>query len=343
MLFLPDKLLESAMYTAAALLYPNALATSVTLPMEILQAAGQMASVRQRGKPQVKLLLAAPDLRPISLFSGIGLRPDLVYEELPPLDLLILPAIWRNPLPVVREAGPLLAQLQHHAASGTRLCSVGTASCLLAEAGLLDQRPATTHWNYFERFSKRYPQVQLKTRHLITQSDNIYCVGSVNSIADLMVHIVEEWFGSGIARAVENQFSPEIRRPFSAAAYQNEPESSHHDETVLEAQQWLQKHLGGPAAIGDLAHHLGVSSRTLNRRFRQATGLSPQAYLQRLRVAEGKDLLRHSNLPVSDIAWRVGLQDASHFSRLFRQHVGITPLRYREAVRGKLFAPSDLE
>ena len=85
------------------------------------------------------------------------------------------------------------------------------------------------------------------------------------------------------------------------------------------------------------------SARIYGLRFRQATGFSPQAYLQSLRVAEGKDLLRHSNLPVSDIAWRVGLHDASHFSRLFRQQVGMTPLRYREAVRGKLFAPSDLE
>jgi transcriptional regulator GlxA family with amidase domain len=181
--------------------------------------------------------------------------------------------------------------------------------------------------------------VQLKTRHLITQSDNIYCVGSVNSIADLMVHIVEEWYGSRIARAVENQFSPEIRQPFSAAAYQNEAQSSHHDESVIEAQQWLQDNLSNPISIAGLAGHLGVSSRTLNRRFQQATGFRPQAYLQSLRIAQGKDLLRHSNLAVSEIAWQVGLQDVSHFSRLFRQHVGMTPLSYREAVRGKLFAP----
>lgn len=87
---------------------------------------------------------------------------------------------------------------------------MGTGSYLLAEAGLLDGKPATTHWNYFEQFSQRYPAVDLKSRHLITQSDNIYCVGSVNSIADLMVHMVEEWFGSRIARAVENQFSPAV-------------------------------------------------------------------------------------------------------------------------------------
>jgi transcriptional regulator GlxA family with amidase domain len=156
-----------------------------------------------------------------------------------------------------------------------------------------------------------------------------------------MIHLVEEWFGSRIARAVENQFSPEIRRSFSGAAYQEEPLTSHHDETVLEAQEWLQEHLSTPITLASLAEHLGLSVRTLNRRFRQATGLSPQAYLQTLRVALAKDLLRHSNLPVNDIAWQTGLQDVSYFGQLFRRHAGMNPLAYRQAVRGKLFAPQD--
>lgn len=333
------------MYTAAAMLYPDALATSLTLPMEILQAASQTASVASRGAPQVEFLLAAPGRDLLQLGSGLKLQPDITYAELPPLDLLLLPAIWRNPLPTIRAARDWRDQLRDLAATDTRICSVGTGSCLLAEAGLLTGRPATTHWNYFESFVRRYPEVELKTRHLITQSDNIYCVGSVNSIADLMVHIVEEWFGSRVARAVENQFSPEIRRPFSAAAYQNEADSSHHDEIVIEAQQWLQEHLHSPISMERLARHLGLTSRTLNRRFRQATGMSPLGYLQSLRIAAARDLLRHSNLSVSDIAWQLGLQDVSYFSQLFRRHCGMSPLRYREAVRGKLFDPGlhDLE
>jgi transcriptional regulator GlxA family with amidase domain len=327
------------MYTVAAILYPDALATSITLPMEILQAASQMVSVRRRAEGQVRFLLAAPDGKPIRLSSGITLKPDIAYHELPPLDLLLLPAIWRNPLSTINASGPWLGQLSALNSSDTKICSVGTASCLLAEAGLLNGRPATTHWNYFEKFTRRYPAVQLKTRHLITQSDNIYCVGSVNSIADLMVHIVEDWFGSRIARAVENQFSPEIRQSFRDAAYQNEPQSTHHDELVLEAQLWLQSNLGESISIAALAGHLGLSSRTLNRRFHAATGLSPMGYLQSLRITEARDLLRHSNLSVSEVSWQVGLNDTSYFSKLFREQVGMPPLQYRSAVRGKLFAP----
>ena len=327
------------MYQIAALLYPRALATSITLPLEIVRAAAQIAQVRSRLAPGVSHALAAADLQPVRLFGGLTLTPDLHYNDLPPLDLLIIPAIWRNPATVIKGARPWLGQLAKIAASGTRVCAVGTGTFLLAEAGLLDGKPATTHWNYLDRFANDYPRVQLKSRHLITQADNIYCVGSVNSIADLMVHVVEEWYGSGVARSVENQFSPEIRRPFRAAAYQTEGEQSHHDETVLEAQQWLQERLSRNPGVQAAADELGVSARTLNRRFRQATGLSPQAWLQRARVQQAKELLRHSNLSLAEVAWQLGLQDVSHFGKLFREQVGMTPGAYREAVRGKLFVP----
>ncbi|MEZ5572584.1 MAG: helix-turn-helix domain-containing protein [Halioglobus sp.] len=328
------------MHTAAAILYPQALATSITLPMEILQAASQMASVHDSHTSPVRFLLAAPERAALMLGSGIILQPDVALAELPALDLLLLPAIWRNPLPVVAAAQAWLPLLREHAATGTRICSVGTGSFLLAEAGLLADKAATTHWNYFEQFARRYPNVDLKSRHLITQSDNIYCVGSVNSIADLMVHVVEDWFGSRIARAVENQFSPEIRRSFRAAAYQNEADSSHHDEVVAQAQQWLQTHLSSPVAMTNLAALLQLSPRTLNRRFKRATGVTPLSYLQGLRINAAKELLRHSNLPVGDIAWQLGIADISYFSQLFRRHCGMSPLQYRAAVRGKLFAPA---
>ena len=139
-----------------------------------------------------------------------------------------------------------------------------------------------------------------------------------------------------------DQFSPEIRRSFQAAAYQNEADSSHRDELVDDAQQWLQSHIAKPVSIGDLAKKLKLSPRTLNRRFRRATGMTPLAYLQSLRIANAKDLLRHSNLSVGDIAWQIGLHDVSYFSQLFKRHSGISPLQYREAVRGKLFDPGPL-
>lgn len=326
------------MRTVAAVIYPDALATSITLPMEILQAGSQMAAANKHSsRAEVDFILTAPSINTIKLTSGISLTPNFILDELPPLDLLLLPAIWRNPQPTINAARGWLDSLRELASRGTRICGVGTASYLLAEAGLLNGKPATTHWNYFRQFARRYPDVELKSQHLITESDGIYCVGSVNSVADVMVHIIEEWFGSRISQAIENQFSPEIRLPFRRTAYQSEVDSSHPDELVLEAQEWLREHLDQPIKISDLAAYVKLSSRNLNRRFKSATGSSPQAYLQNQRISNAKDLLRHSNLSISEIAWKVGLQDAGYFSRLFRQHCETSPLQYREMVRGKLF------
>lgn len=326
------------MRTVAAVIYPDALASSITLPMEILQAGSQMAAANKHSsQAEVNFILTAPTKKEIKLTSGISLKPDIKLDELPPLDLLLLPAIWRNPQPTVNAAKGWLGSLRSLAEYGTRICGVGTASYLLAEAGLLNGKPATTHWNYFRQFAKRYPDVELKSRHLITECDGVYCVGSVNSVADLMVHFIDEWFGSRISRAIENQFSPEIRLPFRRTVYQSEVDSSHPDELVLDAQQWLRAHIEQPIKISDLAAYVKLSSRNLNRRFKSATGYSPLAYLQNQRIIGAKELLRHSNLAISEIAWKVGLQDAGYFSRLFRQRCEITPLRYREMVRGKLF------
>jgi transcriptional regulator GlxA family with amidase domain len=216
---------------------------------------------------------------------------------------------------------------------------VGTGSCFPAAAGLLDGRAATTHWHYFDEFTARYPEVQLKRRHLITQSDNIYCAGSVNSGADLMIHLVEEWFGPRIARQIESQFSPEIRRPFRAHAYQSMGDSAHHDELVLTAQQSLQDRLHEQISMTELAEELRCSPRTLTRRFRSAVGQTPGAYLRGQRLTAARELLRTTNLSVGEVAWRVGLHDVSYFTALFQKHTGQTPGRYRKSVRGKLFHP----
>lgn len=324
--------------TIAAILYPDVLATSLTLPMEIFHAAGQMLQ-RESDNPSIHFILASEDGQAITAASGLPMHAHCCWSDIAQADLVILPAIWRNPLRGLRHTNNLTPLLHHWQAQDTILCSVGSASFVLAQAGLLKGKAATTHWQYFSLFARRYPDVLLKRRHLITQADNLYCTGSVNSIADFAVHIVQQWYGQAIARALENQFSPEIRHPFNATAYRSTIHSSHHDELVYLVQNRLQEQIISPPTIAAMAKDLNISHRTLNRRFRDATGLSPQSYLQTLRISTAKDLLRHSNLSISEIAWQVGLQDTSYFARLFHRHCGISPLAYRKAVRGKRFVP----
>jgi len=327
------------MKRVVAALYPRTLATSLALPMDVLRAASQAASTRHRGQPQLEFLIAATSTQPVTTVGGLKVQADISLAEIGACDMLLLPAMWRNPQPILQQQRQWLPVLRSLAEAGTTICSVGTASCFLAEAGLLQDRAAATHWNYFEEFQRHYPQVKLKRHHLITQSGNLYCAGSVNSIADLMIHIVEDWFGSRIARAVESQFSPEIRRPFRAHAYQSGDNALHQDELVLTAQHWLQDQLHESISLSQLAARLDCSPRTLNRRFKATTGQTPSQYLRQQRLAVAAELLRATNLSVGEIAWQVGLHDVSYFTALFKKQRGQTPAKYRLSVRGKLFNP----
>jgi transcriptional regulator GlxA family with amidase domain len=270
--------------------------------------------------------------------GGIAIKPSCHYQQLHDIDLLILPALWRNPIPVVRRHQEISQLLKQADAGNTQILSVGTSSCFLAAAGLLDHKPATTHWYFMDAFAEHYPKVKLQRRHLITRSDNLYCVGSVNSVADLMIYFIEQFYSADIAREVESHFSPEIRRGYEEQSFTAGKVSSHGDESIIQAQQWLQDNYRQPLNSQQLAAICGLTVRSFNRRFKAATERTPGQYLaqQRLRVA--KELLRESNLAVAEIAYQVGYQDGSHFSRLFKKLLGQTPKQYRDTVRGKLFS-----
>lgn len=330
-----------AMQRVIIALYPSVLASSISLPMELLRAADNIQQARSSKlgirKGNLAIDIASETMDSIETSSGLILKPTITYDQIQSFDMLILPAMWRNPLPALRKQRQLISLLASLADQESAICAVGTASSFLAETGLLDSRAATTHWHYFEWFAKRYPNVELKTHHLITQSDNIFCAGSVNSVADLIVHIIGQWYGQHVARAVESQFSPEIRRPFQAHAYMSEDRGVHHDELIIAAQQWLQDNAHRPLKIVELSTHLEMSTRSINRRFVSAIGESPLAYLTRYRIGSAKELLRTSNSSIGEIAFLVGYQDVSHFSALFKKSIGTNPSAYRNSVRGKVF------
>lgn len=313
---------------------PGALASSLSLPMEMLAAADQQARAADRHRTRQTLIVAGLERGEVATSSGLLVRCVRAWDEIEETDLLILPALWRNPLVHLRRYRRLLPWLQRLASQGTLLCAVGTGSFFLAEAGLLTQRPATTHWFFLDQFARRYPQVHLKRHHLITGDGNLYCAGSVNSVADLTIHFIELLYGRTLAHQVEAQFSPEIRRSFESHAFSAE---RHSDELVIQAQEWLRERFAEQLRADDLARHLGISLRTLNRRFHQATGTTPHTYLQQCRLDGARELLRTTDLNIREIATAVGYGDSGYFARQFRNAMRQTPRQYRQSVRGKLF------
>ena len=321
-------------FRVAALAHEDILASSITLPLEILTGAAQ--ALGRSGPRTVETQCFSRDGGALELPSGLSIdtKPLATLEQ---VDLLIVPAMWRQPLRGLRRHPEQLEVIHHHIAAGGLTVSVGSASFLLAETGIMNGRSMTTHWQWFDLFADRYPQVNLERRQLITQSDSVFCVSSVNSVADLMVYLCGELFSPRAARHIENQFSPEIRQRFSPSRM-GTPSDLHHDELIADAQMELMRDLRSAPAITTLASRLGVSARTLTRRFRSATGVSFSDYLQQRRLDEAQSLLRRTNLSITEVGSTVGFNDPSHFARTFREHIGVTPSGFRVAVRKKAFS-----
>lgn len=323
------------MVNIGLLVLPNALASSLSLPLEMLNAAADQLKASRQIPPRITLIGLSNSL--VRGAGGLVLQPQTSLHDEQDYSLIILPTRWRHPLKSIEQNAALLDWLRRQYRHGATFCTVGTGSYLLAEAGLLDQRPATTHWHYFEDFGKRYPQVQLIRNYLITESERIYCAGSINSIADLIVHIIGELWGTTIAYRVERQFSPEIRRPFHSHTYRVGQTDLHRDEAIANAQSYIRKHFARPLQVSELAAQSGLSERSFQRRFRAATGQSALDYLNHLRLRTARELLQQSNLAVAEIAQTVGINEPSYFSRLFKRQYSETPAEYRKNVRAKLF------
>lgn len=314
------------------------LASSVTLPMELLRAAESLSCLSdKKARLNVDIALVSVDGEAIKSHTGISLLPDMAFHKIQSADIVYFPALWRNPVPVIKKNNLLLPWVVSLSQQDSLVVGVGTGCCFMAEAGLLEYRPATTHWHYFDTFTKKYPNVRLKRQHFITQSENLYCAGSVNSLADLTVHFIQRYFGGKVARLVERNFFHEIRKAYDTERVFHDQLHAHPDEDIIQVQVWLKDHIAESVNFDSVARQFGMSVRNLSRRFKIATGISPLQYLQKIRMDMVKDLLKTSNLSVSEIMYKVGYQDSAHFSTLFKKYHDTTPRQYRTTVRSKLF------
>ncbi|MBT8145420.1 MAG: helix-turn-helix domain-containing protein [Gammaproteobacteria bacterium] len=319
----------------------RALASSITIPLEMFYAARSISKVTSGPNTGLELQIAGVEPGPVQMAGGLVITPTSTIASLQQSDLIFVPGLWGSPLKTLRKSAALLDWLssQHH--QGSTLCSLVTGSYFLAEAGLLDGRDATTHWYYFDDFATRYPQVRLNRKRFITLDNDLYCTGSVNAARDVSLHLVEEIFGHSIASNITRHFTHEIQRSYESMLLSQQQQDTHHDELIIKIQEWLQNHHQESIQIEALARKFKISTRSLNRRFKAAARMTPLQYLQRIRIEQAKQLLKQSNLTIAEIAYSAGYQDSSHFGSLFRKQTGITPMEYRSLVRSKLFKVED--
>lgn len=326
----------------AFVITPHMLVTSLTNAYELMFAAKQVAKTYpELDSKSIELVKVAINSERVLMPSGLSLQPDAELSK-EVYDMVYLPALWRNPRPIIKNNPALINWVRWQYEHGAIINATGTGVCLIAESGLLDEKPATTHWYYFDQFAKDYPLVELKRQHFITTAGRIYCAGSVNALTDLTLHHVHRFMNKDVSEHLSRHFSHEVRQPFDKLSFSADKSSSHPDETVLQAQLWMQNHLNKAAiSMRSLAELFGMSQRNFTRRFKTATNMTPVQYLQRRRFSAAKELLQNSNLSIKEIAYRVGYLDVSYFTKLFKELASITPKEYRTTVRAKLFSDGD--
>jgi transcriptional regulator GlxA family with amidase domain len=319
-------------------LYEHMLLTSVTLPAEMLRAGEAFAKshLGNEFRP-ISISWLSESTQNIASSFGINVKPTGSYSDLCEHDFVLVPSIWRNPRPIINKKTQLSCELKQAWLSGSTLIAVGTGVCFLAESDLLDNHPATTHWHYAKQFEKMYPRVNLKPEFFITQSERIYTVASLNALADVIVHIISNLYGTEAALHVQQNFSHEIRKPYEDQRYLEGKVDLHPDELIADIQFWIKNNYHSDISIKSIAEKFNISLRTLNRRFKLATNQSPAFYIQTIRLDTAKDLLSSSNLSIHEIAISIGFNSQALLTRLFKERLGQTPSHYRKVVRRKLF------
>jgi transcriptional regulator GlxA family with amidase domain len=215
-------------------------------------------------------------------------------------------------------------------AAGTKIAGSCTGAFLLADAGLLDGRSATTHWMFAGELRRRYPAVHVTADQMIVDNGDVITSGGATAFLNLVLYLVERFAGHDRANLAAKVLLVDGHRPSQLPYIAFGRERSHDDVIVHQIQQHIDSHLGEPLRIAELASSFGLSERTLSRRFAAATGRGPRAYLQHARIQHAMRLLETASDPIDQIRRRAGYTDPAAFRRVFKLATGLSPSRYRE-------------
>ena len=220
--------------------------------------------------------------------------------------------------------------IRYQHGAGALTASVCAGLFWLGHAGLLASRPVTTHWGLEEEVRSTFPEADLQPEHLLIDDNDIVTAGGMMAWIDLGLFFVERWQGVDVLTATARHLlvDPGKREQRNYRSFR--PNLHHGDETILALQLWMEGHVQEDLSTDALSARARLSGRTFLRRFKAATGTSPNAYVQALRVEKARGLLERTRDPVSAVSWAVGYQDVSAFGRVFRSVTGLSAVDYRQ-------------
>jgi len=305
---------------------------------DILMQANRLHS-DEAASPRYQITLATTQLHQvIHGQSGLNLLADYRLPQLDPREPRDTIMITGRGLSE-EEGDAVVDWLRLAAPHARRVVSICGGALLLAKAGLLDDRRATTHWRLLEEMQTRYPRVQVESGPLYVQDGPVWTSGGVSSGFDLTLALVEEDYGFTLARDVAQDMVMYLRRPggqmqFSRFQLQNADTSG----PMAGLQRWILDNLAGDLSVEKLAEQVAMSPRNFTRVFTRETGASPARYVAEARLAAARHRLEQTRDTLSRVAVDTGFGSSINLRRLFEKQLKLTPGEYRERFHSRKLA-----
>ena len=293
------------------------------------------------GTPLYEVVTAALEPGPVRTDADFTLDVRHGPDVLATADTVIIPASDDDYDPATQgRLSPELASALGLIRPGTRVASICTGAFVLAAAGYLDGRHATTHWQSCADFRRLFPGIALNPDVLFTDCDNVLTSAGVASGLDLCIHMIRDDHGAAVANQVARGTVIPPHRDGGQAQYIQQLVPEAGTSTMLRAQSWALRNLDRPITLDDLAATSAVSKRTLSRRFREETGVSPMRWLIEQRLHRARELLETTALTVDRVAAEAGFGTGAAMREHFRVVLGVSPQAYRNTFRGPHSAPA---
>ncbi len=313
----------------------NSMATTIFGPMDIFNQAGRLwpRVNHSPATPYFDVTLVSPDGKAIKSQNNILIQPHSGIKDIEQTDLIVIAsATYMDKILKKHPDLPDWIITQYH--RGAHVASICTGAFLLAQTGLLDGKSATLHWGFTQMFRQQYPLVKLEPNQMIIDHGRLYCSGGVSAGMDLSLYLVGKFLGKQAAvqsaKTMILDMGRQSQKPYTSFQMFRE----HGDQGIIQTQKWIEQNYTLPVDYDWLAKKHGMSRRSLERRFKKATGLTPLAYLQQLRVEAAKGLLEQGKQTFNEITFQVGYEDISFFRKLFIRLTGLRPKEYQERIAG---------
>ncbi|WP_431902107.1 GlxA family transcriptional regulator [Nonomuraea sp. bgisy101] len=267
---------------------------------------------------------------PVRTNAGYRVLPDHGLEVLDSADTVLVPGVHGGPAMLTGTIPPALGEALQ---GRPRVMSICTGAFVLAAAGLLDGRPATTHWMNASRFRRLFPKVLLDPDVLFVDDGDVLTSAGVASGLDLCLHVIRRDHGSEVANRTARRCVMPPWREGGQAQYIDRPLPEANGSGTAATRDWMLERLQEPLDLAALAEHARMSVRTFTRRFREETGLSPARWLALQRVEQARHLLETTDLAVAQVARRSGFGTAVSLRQHLHAAVGVSPLAYRQTFR----------